>query len=124
MSLFKGVSVAYLYVRDLGAARKWYEGVLGWPLALGNDAMGWYEYAGPSGAHVAINQVQPGGLGPGAGGTTAVLLVDDAAETLQWLKDRGVRCDELLVIPGVVKIGTFFDPDGNRLQFSQTLFPV
>ncbi len=121
MGMFKDVNVAYLYVNDLAAARKWYEDVLGWPLVFGAVEMGWFEYGVEGATHVALNQVQPGSLKPGAGGTTMVFTVDDADVVHAVLKGRGVRVDEMQVIPGTVKIGTFYDPDGNRLQFASNL---
>jgi hypothetical protein len=29
-----------------------------------------------------------------------------------------VKCGDIVDIPGVVKYGTFFDPEGNRFQFA------
>jgi hypothetical protein len=40
------------------------------------------------------------------------------------LKAKGVQCDEVEKIPGMVVLGTFYDPDGNRLQLAQSFAPV
>ena len=32
------------------------------------------------------------------------------------LTKQGVRCDQPVIIPGLLMYCTFYDPDGNRLQ--------
>ena len=45
----------------------------------------------------------------------------DAAGMFQGLASRGgVRCDDVVVIPNMVTYGTFYDPEGNSLQFAST----
>ena len=55
---------------------------------------------------------------PVSGGGTATFSVNDCDRVTAELRVRGVKCDDVLHIPSVVKYGTFYDPDGNRLQFA------
>ncbi|MBI5877084.1 MAG: VOC family protein [Chloroflexi bacterium] len=120
MSQFKEVYVVFYAVRDFEGAKKFYGETLGWPVFLASDEMGWVEYGVHGSTHLAITRAQ-GDTGTNGGGT-AVLSVDDAAATHAWLKSRGVKVDELMEIPGMVKLGSFYDPEGNQIQFSQSLF--
>ena len=118
MSQFKNVNVAYYHVTNWEAAKKFYGEVLGWPIAYASDEVGWYEYGRDGEAHIAINRRGEGDPLPGPnGGATITLTVADVYQTQAELQAKGIKCDEILNIPGVVTIGTFYDPDGNRLQF-------
>lgn len=71
--------------------------------------------------HLAINRWEESTPVPaGLGGALAVLTVEDAAGTVAALRARGVRCDDAVVIPGMVAYGAFYDPDGNRVQFASS----
>jgi len=120
MSMFKNVNVVYYYVKDWEGTKKFYGEILGWPLMYGDDSVGWMEYGVDNATHVAINKSQSSDQGSAGVGATVVFTVDSAEKTQEWLKSRGVRCDEILVIPGVVKVGTFYDPEGNRMQFAES----
>ncbi len=54
------------------------------------------------------------------GGVTPVLSVDDAYKAAEALRKRGVKCDDVVAIPGVVTYGTFYDPEGNRFRFASS----
>jgi predicted enzyme related to lactoylglutathione lyase len=45
-----------------------------------------------------------------------VLNTDDCHATCAALRERGVRCDDPVGVPGVVTYCSFYDPFGNRLQ--------
>ena len=118
MSHFKNVNVVYQHVTDFERAKKFYGEVLGWPTAYASDEVGWYEYGVDGQAHVAINHWRgPEPVPPQPGGTVLTLTVDDVRTTDAWLRSKGVRCDEVQEIPGVVTLGTFYDPEGNQIQF-------
>jgi hypothetical protein len=34
------------------------------------------------------------------------------------LRKRGVKCDDVIALPGMVTYANFYDPDGNRLQIT------
>lgn len=123
MSMFKNVNVVYYYVRDWEAAKKFYGDVLGWPLAWASDEAGWVQYGRDNETHIAINRWTASEPMPGNGGATVTFSVDNAYETTAALRAKGVRCDDVVEIPGIVVLGTFYDPDGNRLQFAQSAPP-
>lgn len=117
MSLFKSINVVYVYVKDFEAAKKFYAETLEWQVAYSDDQMGWEEYGIDDQAHFAINRWDDADTEPARGlGTTVTFTVDNVTAVTQALRAKGVRCDEPVVIPGVVTYGTFFDPEGNRLQ--------
>ncbi len=47
--------------------------------------------------------------------------VKDIAQARAGLEGKGVKFDgDAVEIPGMVKLATFFDPDGNTYMFSQS----
>jgi predicted enzyme related to lactoylglutathione lyase len=72
------------------------------------------------GLTLGISQVETGAGGPG--GATLTFAVEDIAASRGALETQGVRFDgPTQEIPGMVKLATFFDPDGNAFMFSQSL---
>ena len=118
MSLFKMISVASLYVTDWERAKKFYNEVLEWPIAWADDGIGWIEYGGEKDTHIAINRWDGPEPLPGNGSTIIVLAVEDPHQVTAALRAKGVRCEDVIEIPGVVRYGTFYDPDGNKIQFA------
>ena len=117
MSEFKNVNVVYFYVTDWEAGKKFYRDTLGWPIAFSDEGMGWEEYGEEGATHIAINRWDEGPPPTKAGGATCTLLVKDAHQVTESLRAKGVRCDDVITIPGAVTYGTFYDPEGNRIQF-------
>jgi predicted enzyme related to lactoylglutathione lyase len=128
MSLFKKVNVVSIDVTDWERAKKFYDDVLGWPVAWSDDGIGWREYGAEGEAHVSINKWEPHEGHPNRppvdGGTTLILAVDNAAQVTADLRQKGIQCDDPVTIPGVVTYGTFYDPEGNRIQFVQSTPPA
>lgn len=121
MSLFKDVNVVQYHVTQWERAKQFYMDVLGWPVAFLSDEAGWMEFGEEGKTHLAINRWEESTPVPaGLGGALAVLTVEDAARTVAALRARGVRCDDAVVIPGMVAYGAFYDPDGNRVQFASS----
>jgi catechol 2,3-dioxygenase-like lactoylglutathione lyase family enzyme len=120
MSLFKNVNVCYVYVRNWEAARKFYSELLGWPEAYASDEIGWVEWGEENHTHLAINRWDQEGEMPTGGTPKVVLTVDDAFKATEALRARGIRCDDVIDIPGVVTYGAFYDPEGNRLEFASS----
>lgn len=121
MSLFKDVNVVQYHVTQWERAKQFYTDVLGWPVAFLSDEAGWMEFGEEGKTHLAINRWEESTPVPaGLGGALAVLTVEDAARTVAALRARGVRCDDAVVIPGMVAYGAFYDPDGNRVQFASS----
>ena len=119
MSIFKNVNVVEYHVKDWERAKKFYSEILEWPICWSDDNIGWYEYGKENETHISISRWQEGQPEPGTGGEAmAVFTVDDAVKATDFLRERGVKCDDAINIPGVICYGTFYDPDGNRLQFA------
>lgn len=107
-------------VTDLDRSIKWFADTLGFEEVFRAPDVGWAEMT-TSAAGVSL------GLGQnetvdGAGGTTPVFGVKDIAAARAALEAKGVRFDgDTVEIPGMVKLATFFDPDGNSYMFAQSL---
>ena len=121
MSLFQNVNVVSVNVVDWEGAKKFYRETLEWPVAYSDDQVGWEEYGKDSETHFAINRWDgPEAAPPKNGGATPVFSVQDAYKVTEALRARGVKCDDVVAIPGVVVYGTFYDPEGNRFQIASS----
>jgi|GEM_PF-1455664 len=80
----------------------------------------WAEFAGAEGEESIGLAVHPhAGKEPGA---TIVLQVEDIEREHKRLETAGVKFEgKIEEIPGIVKLATFRDPSGNRLQLAQAL---
>ena len=115
MMLFHGVNVVSLSVPDLDAARHFYGNVLGLGTPLYDmPEIGWIEFGTGGGGNLAVTTNEP--EAPPNTRTTVVLNTADCFATCAALRGRGVRCDDPVVVPGVIVYCTFYDPFGNRLQ--------
>lgn len=122
MSLFKNLNVVAYYVTDWEKAKKFYQETLEWPVVFSSDEAGWVEFGHENETHISIERWDgPEPAPPKIGGATVVFTVDDAIETTKKLRARGVRCDDAITIPGMVCYGTFYDLEGNRLQFASNV---
>jgi predicted enzyme related to lactoylglutathione lyase len=119
MSGFKNINVVYYYIKNWEQAKKFYTETVGWPQVFGSDEIGWIEFGKEGEIHLAISRWTDDSPVPtGLGGATVVLSVDNARETTAILRAKGVRCDDVFEISGMVTYGTFYDPEGNRIQFA------
>ena len=120
MPEYKGDITLSSSVTDLDASIDWFSNVLGFELVFRVDEAGWAEMTSPT-RDVTI------GLGVnqevnGAGGTTPVFGVIDIVAARSELEAKGIAFDgETVEIPGLVKLATFFDPDGNSYMFAESL---
>jgi len=112
------VLLSWYPVKDLEQAKKFYGDVLGLHKIF--EMQGWAEFSHAEGqAAIALSQ-SPNGTGEG--GATVVLAVENLDATRRNLSKRGVNFEgDVMEIPGVVRIATFRDPFGNRLQLAQNL---
>lgn len=108
-------------VSNFADAAKWFEEVLGFQKIYDIPDMGWGEWTtNVPGMTLGISEVQ--GESTRGGGATLTFGVDDIDKARGWLESRGVRFDgETQEIPGLVKLATFFDPDGNAFMLAQGL---
>lgn len=108
-----------LGVTDMTASIAWYERVMLCKLLYRADEIGWCELATPmAGVNIGLSQVEAVGQG---GGATNVFEVADIDAAKAHLDREGVRQDGgIQHIPGLVKLLTFYDPDGNSFMFSRS----
>ncbi len=107
-------------VRDLDKAMAWYTDVLGFETLYKVDDMGWGEVRTEvPGVNIGLSQVESPRVGAGPVPTFGVESVDAARAQLE---SKGVRFDgETREYPGMVRLATFYDPDGNALMLYQSL---
>jgi catechol 2,3-dioxygenase-like lactoylglutathione lyase family enzyme len=107
-------------VTDLDRSIAWYSDILGFKLLYCADDIGWCEMeTSVPRVNVGLSQNQ---TVPQGGGATPVWGVSDIVAAKAHLDARGVRQDgDVLHIEGLVKLITFFDPDGNAMMLSESL---
>lgn len=119
VSNFDGGLTVSFRCTDRKKTTAWFETMLGFRLLYDAAEIGWCELA----THVKnVNiglgesrEVQAGGAVP----TFGVVNLDVARSALEA---KGVKFDgATTVIPGMVKLATFFDPDRNALMLYQDL---
>lgn len=124
---FDGGLTLSFQVKDRKATADWYQRVLGFKLLYDVAEIGWCELASPvSRVNIGLSQVEApkaadgkGSCGGGAVPTFGVKNIDAARKSLESHK---VRFDgPTHEFPGMVKLATFFDPDGNALMLFQDL---
>lgn len=115
-----GGLTAGIGVTDLAKGMAWYRDVLGFKVLYEVKEMGWGELASPvARVNVGLSQRENVVKGGGAVLTFGVKDIDAARRTLEA---KHVRFDGATqTIPGMVRLATFFDPDGNALMLFQDL---
>jgi len=105
-------------VTDLDRSIAWYRDVLGFTLLYRSEDIGWCELStAVQKVNVGLSERREAG---GAGGATLTFGVTDLEAAKAALDERGVRQDgDIMEIPGLVRLLTFFDPDDNALMFYQ-----
>ena len=114
-----GLTVAY-EVSDCAKSIAWYQEMLGFKLQYHLEQMGWCELEShiPR-VNVGLSQVEKPKVGAGP---TLTWGVNDIEAAKKELEGKGVRFDgDIRVIPDMVKLAVFFDPDGNDLMLYQSL---
>lgn len=106
-------------VSNFDDALRWYGDTLGFELVYRLDEYGWGEVTTPwSGVTIGLGQTEE--LKPG--GPTPTFGVKDIDAARGSLEAKGVRFDgDTHEIPGMVRLCTFYDPDGNAFMLAQTL---
>jgi catechol 2,3-dioxygenase-like lactoylglutathione lyase family enzyme len=117
---YSGKLTTWVGVADMARAIAWYKDVLGFDELYRVDEMGWAELRTPvEQVNFGISQLEKPSV---EGGSTPVFGVSDIHAARAALEAEDVRFDgETLVIEGMVKLATFFDPDGNKLMLSESL---
>ncbi len=120
LGIFKSFGYVSYDITDWQRAKRFYGETLGLPVAAFlDDAVGWMEFGEKNGTHLAISQWRgPGPFPPRGGGGIAIFSVDDAYATVNELRKRGVKCEDVIAVPNMVTYASFYDPDGNMLQIA------
>ncbi|MBX3402373.1 MAG: VOC family protein [Phycisphaeraceae bacterium] len=104
---------------DRKRSAAWYAEMLGFTLLYDVEHIGWCEMSTHiKGVNIGFSQVEK----VKAGGPTPTWGVKDVDSARKQLEGRGVKFDgDTLTFPGMVKLATFFDPDGNANMLYQSL---
>ena len=110
---------ASMGVTDLDSSISWYEKILGCALLYRVDDIGWCEMqTHMNGVRIGLSQNQSVVQG---GGATNVWSVANIEAAKAHLDAHDVRQDgDIQHIPGLVKLLTFFDPDGNAMMLAES----
>ncbi len=116
---YEGGLTISLPVKDLAKSIEFYENVVGFKIQYRLDDMGWCELTtSVPQVNIGLSQVES----PNPGGQTPTFGVADIDRARKVLEGRGVKFDgDTMEIPDMVKLATFFDPDGNPIKLYQDL---
>jgi predicted enzyme related to lactoylglutathione lyase len=124
----KKVGLSWFAVKDIQKAKKFFSQTLGLQLTVDTPEYSWLELAGEEDfcSMVGIGEAKEmgGHKPPIAPGQNAMItfVVDDIVEAKKELESKGVRfVDEIMEVPGHVKMVTFVDEDGNHFQLVEDL---
>lgn len=100
---------------------KWYQEALGLELIYYMEELGWCELRSPvPGVNVGLSQVER--MPPPGGNAVLTWGVKDIERAKGELEGRKVRFDgDIRTIAGMVKLATFYDPDGNCYMLYQDI---
>jgi catechol 2,3-dioxygenase-like lactoylglutathione lyase family enzyme len=117
---YDGGLTCSLAVSDMTRSIAWYQDVLGFSLLYKMDDIAWCELStGVAKVNIGLGQVETVTL---KGGMTPTFGVTDITIAKAALDAAGVRQDgDIRDIPGMVRLLTFFDPDGHSLMFYQDI---
>jgi predicted enzyme related to lactoylglutathione lyase len=113
-----GLTIAF-HVKDINKSIEWYQNVAGFKLMYHLEEMGWCELTSSvPNVNIGLSQVE----NPKTDGPVPTFGVNDIDHARAQLEGHGVRFDgPTQEIPGMVRLATFFDPDGNSLMLFQSL---
>ena len=108
-----------LSVKDRHASAEWYGSMLGFETLFHADEAGWSELqTNTAGVTIGLGEHTK----PAPGNCVPVFGVADLDSARSKLEQVNVKFDgETEVIEGMVKIATFYDPDGNALMLAEDL---
>lgn len=118
---YDGGMTCSLDVSNLDASITWYQDVLGFKLLYKVDAMAWCELTSPvARVNVGLGEVEK--KKQEGGNATLVWGVRDIDSARKQLEALKVRFDgPTRIYEGMVKLATFYDPDGNTLMLYESL---
>lgn len=118
----QGIHLSWIVVQDFEAALHFYTNVLGLTLRSKAEEFGWAELSGPSGSILAIAKADPRENLSAGSNAVVTISVKNIEEARKHCIKNGVALQgEIIEIPGHVRIQSFSDLDGNRMQLVETL---
>ena len=116
----EGTLTCALEVRNLDTAIDWYSKSLGFEVIYKMDDIGWCEMKTPyKGVNIGLSQVENPIVKGGATLTFGVKNIDSMAEKF---KKKQIKLEsDPYVVADMVKLVTFYDPDGNKYMLAQML---
>jgi predicted enzyme related to lactoylglutathione lyase len=112
--------LATIDVNDFKKALAWYKDVLGFEPTYAVDEMGWAELrTSVEGFTLGVQTDPQASHEPGSVVTFSVTDVEAARS--QIASHGGTLDGEVDVIPGMVKLARWRDPDGNHFMFAQNI---
>jgi len=123
MPAFKPELTLAVTVSDFKRAAEWYTSKLGLQNVYTVDEVGWGEFTSPvTGVTIGLSTARPGESVVRDGGATITFGVLDIDAARAELESKGVPFDGPTdELPGMVKLATFRDPDGNAFMLAQSL---
>ncbi len=117
---FDGSLTCAMQCSDLDRAVAWYQDILGFAQLYRVENIGWCELQSPvTHVTVGLSEVESAEV---RGGATLTFGVSDIDTARSRLESRDVTFDgDTLTIAGLVRLATFYDPDGNKLMLAQGL---
>ena len=104
-------------VTDVDRSLAWYRDVLGFELLYELPEYGWCELGTPFGFHIGLGQSET----VAQGNITPTFGVRDIDAAVAHLRERDVKVEDWHEIPGLVRLSTFWDPDGTPWMLAQRL---
>jgi catechol 2,3-dioxygenase-like lactoylglutathione lyase family enzyme len=109
------VAVIWYRVRDLDAARAFYRDLLGFEETFVDFDDRWAQLQ-HGGTAIALAEGEPD-----EEGAVAHVDVEDVKAEAGRLRGEGVEVGVVFELHGQIRLLDVFDPDGNRIQFAQSL---
>jgi len=118
ISLEKTITISFS-VTDRHASADWYKNTLGFDTIYHADEAGWSELqTKTTGVTIGLGEHTK----PAPGNCVPVFGIADLDGARQKLEQAEVKFDgETVVVAGMVKIATFYDPDGNAMMLAEDL---
>lgn len=106
-------------VSNRATTAAWFKEHFGFDEVFSADEAGWTEVAtNTPGVTIGFGDMQSVDTGT----TVPVFGIDDCDAARSALEAKGVQFEgETMEVPGMVKLATFLDPDGNQLMMAEDL---
>ncbi len=117
---YDGGLTCALPVSDLKRSLAWYQEVLGFKLLYHMEEMAWAELETEvARVNLGLSEVEKVEV---QGGPTLTFGVKDIEHARKRLESQKVRFDgDIMTIEGMVRLATFYDPDGHKFMLYQSL---